>query len=507
MRREVAADDDLAQQFLVANRRPDAGARRLGVGRGADKTHLQIVVPRGVVPPQRGGLFGTAMRLENIHVAVVVEVRTDGGVALLTVRDARLLGLLGEGSVSRRHEQAAGIHVELVRREGLYPAVGVVDVEIRVVVEVGETRRPAPAAVVHAGGVGYVLEQAIVIVVEPVAQLEALIAGGVGPAPDGGDEPVEIAVVVVIAEGGSHAVAIHDDTAVGDVSEGTVGVVEIDHRGEEVPRDHQVGVAVCVDASEGGRKGVVVSRPAEGPDRLRLYDARRDARRQTYVGKPDHAICGVVSPQVFGIDTLAHNPGGSPMREKQVQVTVQIVVAEGGREGVPGEDRVDSRPPGYIGECAVAFIAKQEARVVLDPADEQVDVAVTVDIGERGATVAVVLVGGPGIGHAGSFADFFEHVVAEVPVQKVRADVAAQHEQIHQSVAVVVAARHAAAELFGFRSRRGAQIGMLVADARRHCRVAEADADGVWLGRGRRRSRWRRRRIAAAPATARHNQQ
>ena len=172
----------------------------------------------------------------------------------------------------------------------------------------------------------------------------------------------------------------------------------------------------AVDASEGGRKGVVESRPAEGLDLVRLYDVRRDARRQAYVGKPNHAVRGVVSPQVFGIDELAHNPGVSPMREKQIQVAVQIIVAEGGREGAPGEDGVDSGPRGYIGECAVAFIAKQKARVVLDATHEQVEVAIAVDISERRATVAVVLVGGFGIGHAGGLADFLERVAAEVPV-------------------------------------------------------------------------------------------
>ena len=91
-----------------------------------------------------------------------------------------------------------------------------------------------------------------------------------------------------------------------------------------------------------------------------------------------------------------------------------------------------------LGEDAVAVV-HEERDASGERADEQIEVAVTVDVGEHGARGMAT-----GQRDAGSGRDVFEVKVAEVAVQGVRALVARQVD-VGKAVAVHVAQRDAAA--------------------------------------------------------------
>ena len=119
---------------------------------------------------------------QDVDPAVAVIVGADHAPALARVADAQLGRALGEDAVAVRHEQPGGVFEE----SGIFPggflrqvvlsglghavAVGVEDVDMPVIVEIGETGAPAPAARPDAGRIGHVLEPAVAAVpVKPVA--------------------------------------------------------------------------------------------------------------------------------------------------------------------------------------------------------------------------------------------------------------------------------------------------------------------------------------------------
>ena len=75
-------------------------------------------------------------------------------------------------------------------------------------------------------------------------------------------------------------------------------------------------------------------------------------------------------------------PRGTPVRQSQVEVAVQVVVAERRREGLLGAHGFDPGVPGHVGERAVAVVVEEARRVALQAAHEQVEVAVAVEVGE-----------------------------------------------------------------------------------------------------------------------------
>ena len=104
------------------------------------------------------------------------------------------------------------------------------DVEHAVVVEVSEAASPSPAAPGDARLFGCVLEGAVAeIAVQPVAEEAAVLV-------DGRDEPIHVAVVVVVADGGTHAGFIDDHPTVGRAGEGAVAVVAEHLGGLEISR-------------------------------------------------------------------------------------------------------------------------------------------------------------------------------------------------------------------------------------------------------------------------------
>ena len=268
-------------------------------------------------------------------------------------------------------------------------------------------------------------------------------------------------------------------------------------------------MAILIQPRESGREGVVDARRVAGIDGFRVDDVGRDAGRQAHVREPDRCARagGVVPPQVFGVHLRPHPPPRAPMGEKEIQIAIEIVVAERRRHGVAGADGVQAGAGGDVRESAVAVVAEQKRRIELQAADEEVQVAVAVNVRERRAGVAVVLRGRFGVGHPGGRGHFGKDVAAQVAVEQVGADVAPHHEEVHPAVVVVVPRGHAAAE--GFRIGAGGAL-VAVPIMNPGCRGDIREPQGHRRRRrrrgrfGRRRGRHRRRTATATTsATAR----
>src|SRR5262249_40541808 len=141
----------------------DARADSLGVRRTAAEPHREPV--RGVsavvaVEPRRA----LVARDEDVEIAVAIVVEEHDAASLERVVEPELRAPLGERPVAVRDEGARGIRREQLRG-GIpgVPAVGLVDVQVTVVIEVAERRRPAPVAVAYAGGVGRVFEGSVAV--------------------------------------------------------------------------------------------------------------------------------------------------------------------------------------------------------------------------------------------------------------------------------------------------------------------------------------------------------
>jgi hypothetical protein len=173
-------------------------------------------------------------------------VEGDEAAALVEVGDAGGGGDLEHGAVALVVPQAHGVHEVEVG----VPAVGHDEVLVGVVVVVEEGGAPAPAAVAYAGEVGGVAELAAALVaIHAVAGL----ADGAG---DGGDEEVEVAVAVEVADGGAHAVLVGAEAGGdGAVEEGAVALVPEQAAAAEVAGDDEVGPAVGVEVGEAGGEG------------------------------------------------------------------------------------------------------------------------------------------------------------------------------------------------------------------------------------------------------------
>ena len=181
-------------------------------------------------------------------------------------------------------------------------------------------------------------------------------------------------------------------------------------------------------------------------------NGRRDAGRDAGAGKSNAVRVAVVAPQVLGGEApgsllrVQHaGPRRAPVRQGQVEVTVQVVVAERRREGLPGAHGFDTGVPGHVREGAVAVVAEQAGRVALQAADEQIEVAVAIDVGEGRPGVAVVAGRRAGEGEPGRCRHLGEPQAAVVAIQEVGADVTAHDEQVDVAVVVVVAGRGAGA--------------------------------------------------------------
>ena len=215
------------------------------------------------------------------------------------------------------------------------------------------------------------------------------------------------------------------------------------------------------------------------------------------VGEADAVRVAVVAPQRLGIAVAAgavRRTRRAPVRQHHVEVAVEVVVAERRRDRVLRAHRLDAGRLGDVGERAVAVVLEQEAGIALHAADEQVEVAVAVDVGEGGPAVQVAAAARRGVVDAGRGSDVGEVVAAVVAVQQVRPDVAAHDVEVHVAVAVIVAGRDAAAEHLRLRvGRVDDAVHERDARARRDVRELQARRPGGGGGG---------RRIAVASASA-----
>src|SRR5689334_1804468 len=125
--------------------------------------------------------------------------------ALLRVGDAGAVRDVGKDSVVISPKESA-----VVDPSRAVVAVGGNQIQVAVVVVVEKGRAPGPARVAHSGGFGDVGERAIAVVaVEAIPP--AKWAGMIGVGGDVGDEPIQIAIAIVIAKSGSHAIQIGAD--------------------------------------------------------------------------------------------------------------------------------------------------------------------------------------------------------------------------------------------------------------------------------------------------------
>ena len=174
-----------------------------------------------------------------------------------------------------------------------------------------------------------------------------------------------------------------------------------------------------------------------------------------------------------------HGGAGLVIGDVQIEVPVAIYVGQRHRHAAGG--RAEPGVSGPLGEDAVAVV-HEERDASAERADEQIEVAVTVDVGEHGARGMAT-----GQRDAGPGRDVFEAGVAQVAVQGVRALVAREVD-IGEAVAVHVAQRDAAA-LCQVAVPQGAVDG----DG-----VGEANSGAWWRQLGEPRTA-ARRRVQLAP--------
>ena len=455
------------------------------------------------------------MQQQNVHIAVVVEVRADHPSALLGVVQPQGLRAFGKGARAVGQERPGLVHGEAAIMIKLKPAVGVVDVQVAVVVEVDEATAPTPAAVGHASRIGDVHECAAIVAVQAIADSRQ-VGGHVGPdGQDAADEPVQVSVAVIVADGAAHAVAVDDDRMVGDVAESAVAVVE-EYLGEvEVAHHQEVRVLIVVDPRERGREGRIESPLAD--ERVGIEDDRgRDARRLADAGEANSPALAVVAPQRLRVADAAYEVAGrAPMAERQVQVAVEVVIAEGGRHGVLGPHAVQARARRPIGEGTVACVGEHERWVAVQARHQQVEVAVAIEIGQGRRAVAPRAIAGAGVSDAGFGSHLDKHHVALVPIQQIGPQVATHNEQVHIPVPVVVPCGNAArdddrhfdvAHVVGEADGEGdaGSVGDIGESGQRRFVGRRIWSGGRLIGSaGRWGGRWRRRTAAAAaPAAA-----
>src|SRR3979409_2117174 len=100
------------------------------------------------------------------------------------------------------------------------------------------------------------------------------------------------------------------------------------------------------------------------------------------------------------------------MRQEQIQPTISVVVPRGGGNGRRREDQ--PAPRSCVGESAVAFVVKQSWGIALHRANEEIDVAVAIEIKEQWTTPRATLQR-----DARALPDVCERPVSEVAKQQV----------------------------------------------------------------------------------------
>ena len=421
----------------------------------------------------------------------------EGEVAIVAEGDARhgQFGELGQFAPpleagERRPDPLPGVRVHDV------PEMAGRDEEVLVAVQVHVQEQGVPRPVggldagvgrdLREGAVAAVLEQRVPLPLRPIVDLPDQFGQGrvrghlglaAGPAPQHvRDEDVHVAVAVHVGKIDRHGgVAGGAERQAGRGAECPVAVVQPEQvRVLEVVAHVEVGRAVAVHVGELGGEREVLRCGGERPAGLVEKPARRPRherevpravvqveavrvgallhRYQAVLGPVHDAVVlaelrddlEVLVPQVA--DHLVERPllrrvdvhrgPGLVVGDVEVEVPVPVHVGQGHRHAA----RVGGQPclSGMLGEHAVPVVEK-ERHALAEGADEQVEVAVAVHIGEHGSRRVP-----PRQGDAGPGRDVLEAPVTEVLVQGVRALVARQVD-VGESVSIHVADGHSAA--------------------------------------------------------------
>ena len=113
-------------------------------------------------------------------------------------------------------------------------------------------RAPTPAVLTNAVRLAHVHERAAAVVsIQAVTQLRKVFG------PDCTDEPIEVAIAVIVTEGRSHPVALGPHARVPRrVHESAGAVIPQESTRAEVGRESQLGPAIVVEIDEAGREPV-----------------------------------------------------------------------------------------------------------------------------------------------------------------------------------------------------------------------------------------------------------
>ena len=248
----------------------------------------------------------------------------------------------------------------------------------------------------------------------------------------------EVRPAVVVEVGGVHA---HGGVArvahgPGDrLGERAVAVVDVEKIVFlKVVGDVQVGAAVEVQVARDDAQAIP-------------FDAAVDAGLVAHV----HEVAAVVPVEAVARPGVARPAQrvragralhvGRVVQQVHVQVAVSVIIEEEGLRGIAG--KLETVLLRAVGERAVAVVDEEHVVPVhpeiVDARDVDIDVAVPVDVGHRGAGLPA-----RGIRDAGAVGDVLEPVIPLVQVEPVGAHVRREVE-VREAVVVDVAHRHAPA--------------------------------------------------------------
>ena len=262
----------------------------------------------------------------------------------------------------------------------------------------------------------------------------------VGVVGDIGDEPVEVAVGVVVAEGGAHAVVVGADAgSERAVGEGAITVVPKELAGFEIRGEGEVHVAVAVEVDKPWREaiGAILAIDVDAGGDGDVFEA-----------------AGLSGAEVAEQPRLRIGDEIAPVAGNEVEVAVIVVVAETGplaaADDAVGKGR--GMAGAGVGEIAAAVVEIEVIAGVADGGHVEVEVAVVVDVAGDDA------VGVRGEDEAGGRRAGFERAVAKVAIEDV-VIVEAGEDEVDVAVAVEVAGRGAAGEE-GFTGEDLDQLGV-----------------------------------------------
>ena len=150
-----------------------------------------------------------------------------------------------------------------------------------------------------------------------------------------------------------------------------------------------------------------------------------------------------------------------PVAGEQIEVSVSVVVAEGGRELGDSVRQATARRD--VGEGPVAAVPVDRRGAPFDRTHDEVEPAVPVDVSEHRAGRLRRRTRDSGGG-----TDLLERAVAAVPEEEVRSDRAARHVDVGKAVAIVISGGDAGREEAGLGfevARRGSGESVRVREA------------------------------------------